>query len=143
MRRAISIAAVVVGVVLLGGWLLVYGGLIGAASPSPAAAPTPLHTPPPERPRAPTVTPTPPPSPTPIATPIDTNIHADAVVVPVHSADLAMSISGVVSTVYVHEHDQVIGGELLLKLDQTKYLSDINVATAAVDQTQAALDAAN
>ena len=85
---------------------------------------------------------TPTPSPTPVATPIDTNIHASAIVVPIHSADLAMSISGVVSTVYVHQNDQVIGGELLLKLDQTKYLSDINVASASVDQTQAALDAA-
>ena len=51
-----------------------------------------------------------------------------------------MSISGVVSTVYVHTNDQVIGGELLLKLDQTKYLSDIEVASASVDQAQAAVD---
>jgi RND family efflux transporter MFP subunit len=53
-----------------------------------------------------------------------------------------MSISGVVSTVYVHTNDQVIGGQLLLKLDQTKYLSDIEVASAAVDQAQAAVDSA-
>jgi RND family efflux transporter MFP subunit len=53
-----------------------------------------------------------------------------------------MSISGVVSTVYVHENDQVIGGELLLKLDQTKYVSDELVASAAVDQAQAQVNSA-
>jgi len=53
-----------------------------------------------------------------------------------------MSISGVVSSVYVRPNQQVIGGELLLTLDQTKYLSDINVATASVDQAQAATDSA-
>jgi len=31
-----------------------------------------------------------------------------------------MSINGIVSTIYVHPHDQVIGGQLLLTLDQTK-----------------------
>jgi RND family efflux transporter MFP subunit len=142
MRRAISIAAVITVVVLVGGWLLVYGGLIGSPSPSPVATPTISHTPPPVESSGPTVTPSPVPTPTPLATPIDTNIHANAVVVPIHSADLAMSISGVVSTIYVHQNDQVIGGELLLKLDQTKYLSDINVASASVDQTQASVDAA-
>jgi HlyD family secretion protein len=53
-----------------------------------------------------------------------------------------MSINGVVSTIYVHPHDQVIGGQLLLTLDQTKDLSDIVVATASVDQAQASVDSA-
>jgi RND family efflux transporter MFP subunit len=77
-----------------------------------------------------------------VPTPIDTNIHATATVVPVRSADLAMARSGIVSTVYVRANDQVIGGQLLLKLDQSTYLSDINVATASVDQAQAGVDSA-
>jgi RND family efflux transporter MFP subunit len=147
VKRVVSIAAVLIAVVLVGG-LVVYSGVLGGASPSPS--PTAHPTPIPGESSKPTEQPTstPPPSsiapatPTPEATPIDTNIHASAVVVPVSSADLAMSISGVVSTVYVHPNDQVIGGELLLKLDQTKYLSDIEVASASVDQTQAAFDSA-
>jgi RND family efflux transporter MFP subunit len=143
MRRAISVAAIVAVVVLIGGWLVVYGGLLGGPSPSPT--PTLLRTASPDQSQPPSPRTTPlasTPTPSPVATPIDTNIHASAVVVPVRSADLAMSISGVVSTVYVRPNQQVIGGELLLTLDQTKYLSDINVATASVDQAQAATDSA-
>ena len=143
LRRAISIAAVVVAVVLIGG-LVIYSGVLGGPSPSPSPTVAATHNP--DQSSSPTIRPTPSPTaqatPTPVATPIDTNIHASAVVVPVHSADLAMSISGIVSTVYVHPNDQVIGGELLLKLDQTKYLSDIEVASASVDQAQAAVDSA-
>lgn len=142
MRRAVSVAAVVAVVVLIGGWLVVYSGLLGGPSSSPATSPQQTLTPG----RSSTPTPRPPPSqsaaatPSPVATPIDTNIKATAVVVPIRNAELAMSISGVVSTVYVHPDQQVIGGELLLKLDQTKYLSDIDVASAAVDQAQASVD---
>ncbi|HEY7024353.1 MAG TPA: efflux RND transporter periplasmic adaptor subunit [Candidatus Limnocylindrales bacterium] len=138
MRRAVSVAAVVATVVLIGGWLAVYSGLLGGPTPSPALSQGPPSSPSSaSRPPIASQTPS---TPSPIATPIDTNIHANAVVVPIRSADLAMSISGVVSTVYVHPNDQVIGGALLLKLDQTKYLSDIQVASAAVDQAQAAVD---
>jgi RND family efflux transporter MFP subunit len=126
--------------VLIGGWLLVYSGLLGNANPTPAATAgqtsSPLATnsqPTPSQPL---------PTASPVATPIDTNIHAKALVVPIRSADLAMSISGVVSTVYVRPNEQVIGGQLLLTLDQTKYLSDIEVATSSVDQAQAAVDSA-
>jgi len=143
MRRAVSIAAVVV-VVLVIGALVVYSGVLSgpAASPSPTVVrtPNPAQTGHPSE--RPTASPTALSTPSPAATPIDTNVHASAVVVPVRSADLAMSISGVVSTIYVHTNDQVIGGELLLKLDQTKYLSDIEVASASVDQAQAAVDSA-
>jgi RND family efflux transporter MFP subunit len=131
-------------VVLVGGWLLVYGGLLTGPSPTPTT--TPSRSDPVVATPDTTVRPTPPvtaPTPSPLATPIDTNIHASAVVVPIRSADLAMSISGVVSTVYVRPNDQVIGGQLLLKLDQTKYSSDSLTATAAVAQAQAAADAAN
>ena len=142
VRRAISVAAVVVIVLLIGGWLVVYSGLLGVPSPTPVA--TARGTQSPDQSNPPSAGPTPTgiaqSTPSPAATPIDTNIHANAIVVPIRSADLAMSISGVVSTVYVHPNDQVIGGELLLKLDQTKYLSDIQVASAAVDEAQAAFD---
>jgi RND family efflux transporter MFP subunit len=144
MKRAISVAAVLAVVVLIGGWLLVYGGLLGGPSPTPTPTLSRTATPG-QTPKLPSVVPTlelPPPTATPLATPIDTNIHANAVVVPIRSADLAMSISGVVSTVYVRPNQQVIGGALLLTLDQTKYVSDIEVATASVDQTQAAVDSA-
>src|SRR4051812_943267 len=143
MRRAVSVAAVVAVVLLIGGWLVVYGGLLGGPSPTPTA--TLRRTPSPEQSTNPSARPTveiPPPTPSPLATPIDTNIHADGVVVPIRSADLAMSISGVVGTLYVHPNQQVIGGELLLTLDQTKYQADVEVASSAVDQTQAAVDSA-
>jgi HlyD family secretion protein len=145
MSRALQIGVLVAVVVLAGGWLLVYGGVI--RGPAASAIPTLSDAPNPTPTRPTPATPRPSsdlaaPTPSPLATPIDTNVHAHGVVVPVHSADLAMSISGVVSTVYVHTNDQVIGGQLLLKLDQRKYLSDIEVAFASVDQTQAALDAA-
>jgi RND family efflux transporter MFP subunit len=127
-------------VVLIGGWLAVYSGLLGGPTPSPALTLRPSSSPASES--SPPIASEAPATPSPVATPIDTNIHAKAIVVPIRSADLAMSISGVVSTVYVHTNDQVIGGQLLLKLDQTKYLSDIEVASAAVDQAQAAVDSA-
>ena len=143
MRRAISIAAVVVVLAIIGG-LVVYSGVF--SGPAATASPTIARTPNPDqtgRPsERPTASPTALSTPSPAATPIDTNIHASAVVVPVRSADLAMSISGIVSTIYVHTNDQVIGGELLLKLDQTKYLSDIEVASASVDQAQASVEGA-
>lgn len=153
VRRAVSVAAVAVVVLLVGGWLVVYSGLIGGPTPRPLVTgqrtlPPPQRTasPPVESSRDPSAKPTASvadaPTPTPFPTPIDTNVHAAAVVVPFRSADLAMSISGIVNTVYVSPNDQVIGGELLLKLDQTKYLSDIEIASASVDQTQAAADAA-
>lgn len=136
-------AAVVAVVVLIGGWLVVYSGLLGGPGPTPTASPTQT---PPGQSVGPTSQPTPSQSaaatPSPNATPIDTNIKASAVVVPIRSADLAMSISGVVNTVYVHINEQVIGGELLLKLDQTKFLSDIEVASKAADLAQATFDEA-
>lgn len=142
MRRAISVAALVAAVLLIGGWLVVYSGLLGGPSPTPRATSRPSSSP--NQSAAPSARPTPSQvaaaTPSPAATPIDTNIHANAIVVPILSADLAMSISGVVSTVYVHPNEQVVSGELLLKLDQTRYLSDIEVASASVEQAQAAVD---
>ena len=149
MNRALSIGVVVVVVVLVVAGVAVYGGFIGgpSATASPVATRTPVLNSPTIRPSVkPSISPSPTltPSPTPSAssTPVDTNIHASAVVVPVNSADLAMPIGGVVSQIYVHEHDQVIAGQLLLTLDQSKYLSDIDVANASVDQANAAVNSA-
>ena len=141
MTRALSVFALVIILVVIVASVAVLGGFIGGVGPtqspittrSPATSSTSIR---------PSTRPSSLPTPSAIPTPIDTNVHASAVVVPVNSADLAMSISGVVSTIYVHEHDQVIAGELLLKLDQTKYVSDIQVATASVDQATAAKDSA-
>lgn len=141
MTRALLVVALVAVLVVLVAGVAAYGGFIGGpdATPSPIATLPPFASSPANRP---STQPSSPHTPTPVPTPIDTNVHAAAVVVPVNSADLAMSISGVVSTIYVHEHDQVFAGELLLKLDQTKYVSEIEVASASVDQTTAAVNSA-
>lgn len=150
LRRTVSVIAVVAIIVVAGAGLAVYSGAFDGPQPtrSPVARLTPSAHPvesfvPSIRPTvlpsgAPSATPTPEPS----ATPIDTSIHAAAVVVPLRSADLAMSLSGVVSTIYVRQNDQVIGGQLLLTLDQTKYVSDVQVAQASVDQADAAVNRA-
>src|SRR4051812_43856509 len=148
LRRVLSVAAVAV-IVLLVGALAVYAGYITVpgATPSPTSSPTATRTfSPPQTPSpvqgspsirpSQLVTPTAP-TPTAVPTPIDPNIHANAIVVPIHSAELAMAVDGIVSTIYVKEADQVTVGELLLTLDQTKYLSDIEVASSAVRQAQA------
>jgi len=143
VTRALSVVAMVVVLVVIVAGVAVYGGFIGGpgATASPTATRTPSTSSSSTRPSTrPSTLPLA--TPTAVPTPIDTNVHASAVVVPINSADLGMSIGGVVSTIYVHEQDQVIAGELLLKLDQTKYLSDIQVATASVDQATAAVNSA-
>lgn len=141
--------ALVALVVVIAGGLALYSGAIG---PNPTFTPTAQLTP--SAPPTQSVQPSTPASvrptatllatatPAPSATPIDTNIHATALVVPQRSADLAMSVSGVVSTIYVRQNDQVIGGQLLLTLEQTKYVSDVQVAQASVDQADAAVNRA-
>ena len=157
VSRAVSIAAVVIAVVILGGAFAVYAGVIGGsgrtplptirATPTTDQTATPNETPSGHQSSAPSTHPTPSvsvpiPTPTPIPTPLDPNIHANAIVVPIRSSDLAMAVTGIVSTIYVKPNDQVLGGELLLTLDQTKYLSDIQVASSSVHQSQAAVDSA-
>jgi len=157
VSRAVSIAAVVIAVVILGGALAVYAGVIGGSArtspptaritPSADQTATPHETPSDHQSGQPSLGPTPSisvpvPTPTPVPTPIDPNIHANAIVVPIHSSDLALPVTGIVSTIYVKPNDQVLAGELLLTLDQTKYLSDIAVASSSVHQAQAAVDSA-
>ena len=146
LKRAASLFALVAIVVAIGA-LAVYGGLFGAIGPasSPSPAPSPTLT---IGPSSSAQSPSPSPSPTASATPrrsptpIDSDVHAQAIVVPLRSADLTMSITGVVSTIYVHEDEQVSVGQLLLRLDQTTYLAQMDVAQAAVRRAQAALDRA-
>jgi len=145
VRRALSVGVLAVVIVAALG-VLYYGGLFGRPgsdpTPSPIGSPAASGTPSPTD--QPTAKPTPsrPATPQPSPTPIDTSVHASAVVVPARSADLAMSVSGVVSTIYVHEGEQVASGQLLLKLDQSTYLAQVDVAAAAVRRGQAEVDRA-
>lgn len=107
-------------------------------SPSPTADPSASVTPRP----TPTPSPSPTLAPTPTATPVDTSIRASAVVVPQRSADLALSISGIVDGVYVDENDHVQADQILVRLDRTRYLAAIDVAEADVERAVAAVERA-
>jgi RND family efflux transporter MFP subunit len=145
VKRALSVGVLAVVIVAALG-VLYYGGVFGRpgadASPSPTPTATADGSPLPSGQATPRPTPTRPPTPQPSPTPIDTSVHAAAVVVPIRSADLAMSTSGVVSTIYVREGEQVSSGQLLLKLDQSTYLAQVDVAAAAVRRGQAEVDRA-
>jgi RND family efflux transporter MFP subunit len=116
MNRSL-VSGVAIGVVLMAALVLLLGGaLIGPrASPSPSSGPS--ATP---RPSATPVRPSP--------TPIDTSIRATAVVVPLRSSDLSLAASGIVDQIYVHERDQVVVGQLILRLDQEAASNAINLA---------------
>ena len=68
---------------------------------------------------------------------------AEAVVVPLRSAELATRISGVVASIYVNDGSQVQDGQLLLRVEQGQYQAaivaaqaDVGLATAAVEQAR-------
>lgn len=115
----IGLGAVVMAVIL------VLGGTLVGPHPSPSPTPHPSFT---ARPST-----TPRPSPSPLAN----TINASAIVVPERSADLSLSVSGIVDQIYVKEHDQVRAGELILRLDQTAYVAALNSAQADVDHANA------
>lgn len=98
------------------------------ASSSPSASPT----------RTPVNSPTPRPS----ASPIDTSVVASGVVVPLRSAELATRVSGVVAALYVHDGSEAEANQLLLKLDQSTYQAQVNVAEAAIRRATAAVEQA-
>lgn len=145
LKRSVSVFVVIAGAIVLIVGIALYGGLIG--TPAPTAQPTLVSSASATATPAPTLQPlhtplrTPPPEPE--RTPIDTRVHGSAVVVPLRSADVAVPLSGIVRTIFVQANDQVIGGELLLKLDQTRYLSDIEVGYASVSQADAEVNRAN
>jgi len=145
VKRALSVGVLAVVIVAALG-VVYYGGFFGPpredATPTPTATAPDSSSPRPSGQPTPRPTPSRQPTPQPSSTPIDTSIHASAVVVPIRSADLAMSVSGVVSTIYVHEGEVVSNGQLLLKLDQSTYLAQVDVAAAAVRRGQAEVDRA-
>ena len=134
MSRALQMSVVLVVVVAIAA-VAVYAVLGGSPPPPTPTFPRPTATPA-VRPTIPSSTPRP------SATPLDTSIRASAVVVPQRSADLALSVGGVVARVLVEEDDAVTINDLLLRLDQSTYLAAIDVAVADLRRAQAALDSA-
>lgn len=134
MSRTLLVAALVV--VIGAAALIAYGGSLGGPPPSPSPSRAPSATP--------TVTPTPirtmPPTIRPTATPIDTSVRAAAIVIPQRSADLTLALSGVVAGMYVRDQEHVVANQILLKLDQSTYLAEIDVAEAAVRRAEAAVE---
>jgi RND family efflux transporter MFP subunit len=134
MNRAMALGGVLVVVAAVVAALL-YTGVLSGTGPTPSPAPTPSVSPSPVHTPSPTPTPTPRVSPT----PIDTSIVAAAVVIPNQSSDLAIPVSGIVAGVYVEENQDVTADELLVKLDQSTYLAQINVAQSDVTRADAAV----
>ena len=143
MMRGIVATVAAIAVVAVAGYLVMTGAFDPrlTASPSPAPTPTasgsrsPLASTP-----GPTVRPTP--SATAEPTPVDNSVAAEAVVVPLRSAELATHISGVVNSIYVNAGSQVMDGQLLVKLEQATYRDAIEVAQSRVDQAARAVDVA-
>ena len=135
MSRALQVSVVIVVVVALAA-VAMYAVLGGSRPP-----PSPTNIPPTPT-ASPTVRPTTPATPRPSATPLDTSIRATAEVVPQRSADLALSVGGIVARIAVRVDDSVTSSEVLLTLDQTTHLAAVDVAEAALGYAQAALDLA-
>jgi len=133
MMRGVIATVVVIGALAIAVVLASSGAFSGPTpSPTPAVSPS----------SQPTRTPTHPAQATPAtarpsASPIDTSVVADGTVVPLRSADLATSVSGLVEAVYVHDGSEVSNGQLLLTLDQSAYQGEINRAEAGVDAATA------
>jgi RND family efflux transporter MFP subunit len=53
-----------------------------------------------------------------------------------------MSVTGLVSSIYVRENDDVTIGQLLLRLDQSGYLADVDRDEAAVRRAEASVERA-
>ncbi len=138
MMRGVFAAVVLVGAVALAVVLASSGAFSG-----PTPSPTPLSSPSSQPSRTPTAPPVAtPPTPRPSASPIDTSVVADGTVVPLRSADLTTSTSGLVQAIYVREGSEVNDGQLLLRLDQTAYQDEINRAEYAVTLAEADLQLA-
>jgi RND family efflux transporter MFP subunit len=119
-----------IGVIVMAVVVLLLGGALVGPRPSPSPSARPSSSP---RPSA-SVRPSP--------TPLDTSIGATAVVVPQRSADLALSVSGIVDQIFVHELDEVTSGQLLLRLDQTAYQADVGSAQSNLDKADVVLERA-
>ncbi|MEA2677308.1 MAG: HlyD family secretion protein [Chloroflexota bacterium] len=119
-----------IGVVVMAVAVLLLGGALVGPRPSPSPSARPSSSP---RPTA-SVRPSP--------TPLDTSIRATAVVVPQRSAELSLSLSGIVDQIFVHELDEVTLGQLILRLDQSTYLAAVDHAQQDLESKEAALASA-
>jgi RND family efflux transporter MFP subunit len=131
------IAAVVAVAAIAVALVLAQSGAFNTPTPSPALSPSVGPTASQNNSASPTL-----PTARPSATPTDSAVVASGVVVPLRSADLATRVSGVVAAIYVHEGSKAEANQLLLKLDQSTYLSSIEVAQGLVDQATAEVDLA-
>lgn len=130
------VATIVAVAVLAVGLVLINSDAFNPPTASPSTSPSVSPSP------APTRTPITPPTPRPSASPIDTSVVASGVVVPLRSAELATRVSGVVAALYVHEGSQAEANQLLLKLDQSTYQAQVDVAAAAIVRASAAVELA-
>lgn len=58
---------------------------------------------------------------------------------PLRSANLTLPVSGIVDRIFVDELEAATAGQLMLRLDQSTYLAEINSAEAAVGRAEAAV----
>lgn len=131
MMRGIVATVVAVAVIAVG-LVLANSGLFNSPTTSPSASPI----------AAPTQTFPTLPTPRPSASPLDSSVVASGVVVPLRSAELATRVSGVASALYVHDGSRAEANQLLLKLDQSTYQAQVDVAQAAVGESTAAVELA-
>jgi len=69
-------------------------------------------------------------------------VSASGYIQPLESVDVGTEVSGTIEEVYVDYNDQVKKGELLARLDTTKYQSAYDKAKAALQMAKAALESA-
>ncbi len=69
-------------------------------------------------------------------------VSASGYIQPLESVDVGTEVSGTIEEVYVDYNDQVKKGELLARLDTTKYESAYDRAKAALQMSKAALEIA-
>ncbi|UPT77196.1 efflux RND transporter periplasmic adaptor subunit [Sulfurovum sp. XGS-02] len=69
-------------------------------------------------------------------------VSASGYIQPLESVDVGTEVSGTIEEVYVDYNDQVTKGELLARLDTTKYQSAYDRAKAALQVSKAALQSA-
>ncbi|GIT98493.1 efflux RND transporter periplasmic adaptor subunit [Sulfurovum sp. TSL1] len=69
-------------------------------------------------------------------------VSASGYIQPLESVDVGTEVSGTIQEVYVDYNDQVVKGDLLARLDTTKYQSAYDRAKAALQMSKAALESA-
>ncbi|MFC2057346.1 efflux RND transporter periplasmic adaptor subunit [Campylobacterota bacterium] len=69
-------------------------------------------------------------------------VSSSGYIQPLESVDVGTEVSGTIEEVYVDYNDQVKKGELLARLDTTKYQSAYDKAKAALQMAKAALESA-